>query len=280
MHARHRGWWAACLIAAAQVHAQTPATPDADALLDEDLVEKAAPVYDIELIVFAYAAGISGRNEDFAYEDTGREAVQLAREALLADPGPGFDDAFDTLVDELTDPIEQAVTEGLAIDPETGELIPVEGPRQLEFTPLPPETFRLADTSAAIERRGEFERLLHASWRQPVYGPDEETSLDLERVGQLPPELGGTASIYVTRFLHLKLDLALADTRAPISDTGTLIYKLDERRKMRSTELHFFDHPRFGALALISRYEVEEEPVYDDTDVLSPGGQPPAEPGG
>ncbi|MEL6949247.1 MAG: CsiV family protein [Pseudomonadota bacterium] len=280
MHARHRGWWATCLLAAAQVQAQTPATPDADALLDEDLVEEAAPVYDIELIIFAYADGISGRSEDFAYEDTGREAVQQARETLLADPGPSFDDAFDKLVEDLTDPIEQAVTEGLAIDPETGELMPVDGPRPLEFTPLPPETFRLADTSAAIERRGEFERLLHASWRQPVYGPDEETSLDLDRVGQLPPELGGTASIYVTRFLHLTLDLNLADTRAPITESGTLIYKMEERRKMRSTELHFFDHPRFGALALISRYEVEEEPVYDDTDVLSPGGQPAGQPGG
>ena len=276
MHARHRAWWAIGLLAAAQVQAQTPATPDpADALLDGEAVEEAAPVYDIELIVFAYADGISGRREDFAYEDTGREAVQLAREALLAEPEPGLDDAFDNLDEDLADPIEDAVTEGLAIDPETGERLPVDAPRPLEFTPLPPETFRLADTSAAIARRGEFERLLHASWRQPVYGPDEETSLDLARVVQLPPELGGTASIYVTRFLHLTLDLALADTRAPITDSGTLIYKMAERRKMRSTELHFFDHPRFGALALISRYEAEEEaPVYDDTDVLSPGGQP------
>ncbi|MEO0616862.1 MAG: CsiV family protein [Pseudomonadota bacterium] len=276
MHARHRGWWIALLLAAAQVQAQTPATPDpADASPENEAVEDAAPVYDIELIVFAYAGGISGRSEDFAYEDTGREAVRLAREALLAEAGPGFDGTVDELGNDLPDPIEEAVTAGLAIDPETGELIPADDPRPLEFTRLPPETFRLADTSAAIARRGEFERLLHASWRQPVYGPDEETSLDLGRVGRLPPELGGTASIYVTRFLHLTLDLALADTRAPVTESGTLIYKLAERRKMRSTELHFFDHPRFGALALISRYEAEEEaPVFDDTDVLSPGGQP------
>ena len=63
------------------------------------------------------------------------------------------------------------------------------------------------------------------------------------------------ASLYVTRFLHLKLDLDLAHIAAPAPDTDTLIYHLTERRKMRSTELHFFDHPRFGVLALISPVE-------------------------
>ena len=109
---------------------------------------------------------------------------------------------------------------------------------------------------------------MHTAWRQPVYGPEEETTLDLARVALLPSELGATASIYVTRFLHLKLDLALADRGALVTAPETLVYRLSERRKMRSTELHFFDHPRFGALALITPWEPEE--ALDDTDVLSP----------
>ena len=91
-----------------------------------------------------------------------------------------------------------------------------------------------------------------------MYGPEAETTLDLARVALLPPELGGTASIYVTRFL------AFADRGAPVTGPQTLVYRLSERRKMRSTELHFFDHPRFGALALITPWEAPEEGLEVD----------------
>lgn len=214
---------------------------DAPVLPEEMPLEEqvpAAPVYEIELIVFAYPDGISGRSEDFAYEDTGRAAVQAERELLLGEPPRSLGDLVDDL---LPDPA--AITRAA---------------RALEFMPLPREQWRLADTGAALERRDEYERLIHTAWRQPVYGPEEETTMDLARVALLPPELGGTASIYLTRFLHLKLDLALADYGAPMTAPETLVYRLSERRKMRSTELHFFDHPRFGALALITPWEPEE----------------------
>lgn len=225
---------------------------DAEGVAGEEAIE-AAPVYDIELVVFAYPGGISGRSEDFAYEDTGRAAVQAERERLLGDPdGGGFGRIIDDLLPDPAD-IRGAT-------------------RALEFTPLPREVWRLADTGAALERRDGFELLLHAAWRQPVYGPEEETTLDLARVGLMPQALGGTASIYLTRFLHLKLDLEFADRAAAATSPETLVYRLSERRKMRSTELHFFDHPRFGALALITPWESDD--AAGDTGGAEP--EPPA----
>ena len=241
--ARTAAWLTLALAGVGALAQNAPVAPD-DAALEAQV--PAAPVYEIELIVFAYPGGISGRSEDFAYEDTGRAAVQAERELLLgpSDDGLRLGDLVDDLLPSPVDITRAA--------------------RGLEFTPIPREQWRLADTGAALERRDGYERLMHAAWRQPVYGPEEETTLDLARVALLPPELGGTASIYVTRFLHLKLDLALADFGAPVTAPETLVYRLTERRKMRSTELHFFDHPRFGALALITPWEAPEEGLEED----------------
>ena len=133
---------------------------------------------------------------------------------------------------------------------------PPDEPLPLEYSPVDPSAYRLQDQYERMRNSRDYRPLLHVAWRQPVYDEANETTLALDRLGALPPSLAAIASIYVNRFLHLKLDLELAGgatlTTADGSPQST-IYRLNERRKMRSAELHFFDHPRFGALALISR---------------------------
>lgn len=69
------------------------------------------------------------------------------------------------------------------------------------------------------------------SQRQPV-PPDQ-------------PLLDGTVSLSVSQFPHLAVDLVFLD-----KDTG-LPVQLRETRRMRSGELHYLDHPRFGVLAQV-----------------------------
>ena len=209
-------------------------------------------------LLFAIAdLGPRDGREDFAYVDTGRAAVQAEREALLSAPlesptgdpyGAPATERPAGDADGRTPSADGTAGDERDDDPDAG----LDAHRPLEFQPLPTEQWRLAETADRLRRNGRFDTLVHTAWRQPVYGPDEETSLDLARIAAVPARLGGTASLYVTRFLHLKLDLDLAHLAAPAPGTDTLIYHLSERRKMRSTELHFFDHPRFGVLALIS----------------------------
>jgi len=62
-------------------------------------------------------------------------------------------------------------------------------------------------------------------------------------------------------YLHLGLELTL-----PAEETGT--YTLSQRRRVKINELHYFDHPRLGAVTLVTVPE----------DQPSPGEAPEASP--
>ncbi len=67
--------------------------------------------------------------------------------------------------------------------------------------------------------------------------------------------------MYRSRYLHLRLDLILQSdqTRAAASAAATPYiletelprFEMAQKRRMRSNEIHYFDHPRIGALAVI-----------------------------
>jgi hypothetical protein len=44
-----------------------------------------------------------------------------------------------------------------------------------------------------------------------------------------------------------------------------VLYRLDETRRMRSGELHYFDNPRFGVIARVTPYGSDESTSEDDT---------------
>ena len=55
-------------------------------------------------------------------------------------------------------------------------------------------------------------------------------------------------------------------------DTTTIKYNISEDRIFRNGELRYYDHPRFGVLARITRYEEEEiEALETDEMFLLPG---------
>ncbi len=230
-----------------------------DSLSPDEEAPPVIPVYEIELIVFEYVGGVRGSREDWSYVDTGREAAQLAQQAMLEEREAQR--VADTFSDQLTvdgaapiDPDGTAQEAGAELTPET-----IEQQRYpLEYMPVDRADYRLSEQTSKMRASRDYRPLLHVAWKQPVYDPLHETTLALDRLVDLPPTLAAEASLYVNRFLHLTLDLKLAETGTINDGTtalDTLVFQLKERRKMRSAELHFFDHPRFGALALISRTE-------------------------
>ncbi|MEO0576052.1 MAG: CsiV family protein [Pseudomonadota bacterium] len=204
---------------------------------DQDSAPEPDPIFDIEVIVFEYVSGVKGAREDWRYIDSGREAAQ-AEHTLKASAKTLDEPAQD-------DDVSGADTDVVEFKP-------------LTFEVLTDEQLRLDAQLTKLRNSRDFRPLIHTGWRQPIYASDNETTLDLARVARMPATLDGTASVYVSRFLHLTLALDLADNRVGGgTSTDSVIFSLDERRKMRSGELHFFDHPRFGALALISRTDTE-----------------------
>jgi hypothetical protein len=90
----------------------------------------------------------------------------------------------------------------------------------------------------------------------------------------------GTVLLYVSRFLHVELDVSYQDPLAPepvaVAGVGGLAevplkprYRLTAERSARSGELHYFDHPAFGVLLKIT-------PVRPDPNTTAAPGTRPA----
>ncbi|MEO0365059.1 MAG: CsiV family protein [Pseudomonadota bacterium] len=210
---------------------QDPAAAEAD---------EPAPEFEVEVIVFEYVSGAVGAREDWQYIDTGRDRVQAQIGAMQSQSALSFTDSDDnesSMEDEETEP--------------EGE------PKPLIWRPIASEQRNLTETFARMRNSRDYRPLLYAAWTQTVYGETDKTTLALDRVTNVPGGLNASASLYVERFLHLTLDLELAKPAGmkDPNDSGsrTVTYRLAEKRKMRSGETHFFDHPRFGAVALISK---------------------------
>ena len=100
-------------------------------------------------------------------------------------------------------------------------------------------------------------------------------------------ELSGTAAVTLRRYLHLKLDLQYnrlvadkdTDQVKAVYDSlesEYLSFDINETRRMRSKQPHYFDHPAFGVIALITpiektpqsnQLEIETLPIKDSNAV-------------
>ncbi|MFA7593929.1 MAG: CsiV family protein [Thiohalobacteraceae bacterium] len=121
-----------------------------------------------------------------------------------------------------------------------GGIRPLEGPLNLQAI------------AAAMRRSSGYRPLLHWRWRQPGWERGQALPIHiLAAAADGQPLLDGTISLALSRYLHLNADLIYADP-----SVGTPV-ALREVRRMRSGELHYLDHPRFGVL-------VQVDPVARD----------------
>jgi hypothetical protein len=126
--------------------------------------------------------------------------------------------------------------------------------------PLAPEELKLGNEYRRIRALSAYVPLVHAGWVQPGLPEDDATPFDLKTLGVLNPR--GTVRVHLSRFLHITLDLtyqapSAAPAAAGSSDGLDEIflapqYSLKATRNVRSSELHYFDHPAFGALVRVT----------------------------
>lgn len=121
-------------------------------------------------------------------------------------------------------------------------------PRQVEpgktIEPIESPDSKLAPAAAELAKGGNLRVLAHKSWTQ---GAEEKKDATPARIHTTGGQLDGTVHFYVSRFLHVDVDLQLLDPLAP-----GIAYHLTERRRIKSQETHYFDHPRFGLLLQVT----------------------------
>ena len=215
--------------------------------------------YTVEVIIFRYAQEVSSGSEIF----------------LPDEPEPVADDDplefSDVSVPDLPD----------AEPDEETELLP-----DTEFAMLAADDFQLEEAYGRLERLDAYEPLMHFGWTQATWPREQTEAIPLFRFGTPPPDLDGTLTLYLSRYLHLVVDLQLRAPETPAITQPTAAfrsvdafgeepalpthYRIQESRILKNGELRYYDHPKFGVLARVDRVEANEPP--EDGELL---GYPP-----
>ncbi len=113
-----------------------------------------------------------------------------------------------------------------------------------------PAGAKLAATLESLEKNRKYRVLAYAGWMQVPSAKNETKPVRISGSQARPGELDGAVTFYVSRFLHLDIDLRLrpADT----GDDNPVVYRIRESRRVKSQETQYFDHPRFGLLVRIT----------------------------
>lgn len=162
-----------------------------------------------------------------------------------------------------------------------------------EFTALPAGAYQLNNIQGGLAAARGYHVLFHRAWRQPAYDRARAVGYPVHTpAAGRHGSVSGTVTLLKERYLHLDVDLRMttgAAVTAPYADSpgSAPVYRLSERRRIRSGELHYFDHPRFGMIARVTPYvspenqaapEVAGEDAPEDTgDSREAEPAPPAD---
>ncbi len=111
---------------------------------------------------------------------------------------------------------------------------------------IPPAQFQLNDLKARLGASGAYQPIAHVAWSQTASSWGSRAGFTLPRLGVNVPGLSGLVYLERGSFLHLGVSLKYApDTRGPA-------YAFHELRRVRFFERNYYDHPAFGAIALVT----------------------------
>ena len=114
------------------------------------------------------------------------------------------------------------------------------------FPALAPTKFKLDGIAETLRRSRGYQPLAHFGWTQPGFQRGEAHYMSIDNLANSGSGLTGRVAVARGRYLHLTLDLALQP------QGSTERYYLRQTRRMRSTERHYIDHPKFGVIAVIT----------------------------
>jgi hypothetical protein len=216
--------------------------------------------FEVELVVFRHTQPGAGASETWP-ADPGRPAVEAARELdpaatvlapfmALPPTASRLSAQWDKLVKSpryeplgyfawLQPPLERGRSPAVRI---ASPLPPEKPPEQPPVPTLDPNAAPPAPAPST------------APAPAFAFAPDPDAPPAAPALPPLRTPLDGTATVGLQRYLYLALDLVFQPGDLPPLVDGTPMppFRLTETRRMRSKELHYFDHPLFGAIVLIT----------------------------
>ena len=247
--------------------------------------------YTVEVIVFTYEENVSVGTEIFPPDEPPPGADELDLGDLELDSqGVAIDvegNPIPEFTDTAADDVDTAAPDG-DIEAEGPELPAIEPVLMLA------DEFSMQRAHDQLERLDAYRPIMHTGWTQATLPPDESTPLELAYFGEAPAGLEGSFMLYLGRYLHLVVDLTLAAATGeppaaddepvlmfgddPVEydiglrvDTDGVFYRIQEDRIIKNGDVRYFDHPKFGVIAKVTRVE---EPEEDPEAEPEPGSTP------
>ncbi len=262
--------------------------------------EKQVRRYTVEMIIFEYADSAVSGSEIFMLDEIPLEdeLLPMTRPPVFSDPGMNsnadvpvaIDGAQFDEVDELEFLLPEEPEEEQVLEELPSHIL------QTQLKILDPEEHAMKDIFEKLTELGAYKPIMRAAWTQATFEKDQTIPIRLRRLGNAPLRLDGNLTLYLSRYLHLLVDLTIeaesersgsrydegiryyGDRRSSRNygygyeqPTTPVKFSIFEDRIFRNGELRYYDHPRFGVLARITRFE-EEELETDEMFLL------PAEP--
>lgn len=249
--------------------------------------------YEVELIVFAYTDPQALEAEQWPL----LEGIELPRDSLVALRLPS-DAPLAQSDDNLPAVGLRSAAAASAPAPDMPaayEILPADSlrlnaayqhlSRSAKTTPL----LHVAWRQPTLDEQHAPPVLLQDGMTEPLHAPSAaDAASDTAFVGPISPRLIGTVRVSVARYLHLAADLVYRQrvtqrAAEPVSDLELWYdrpyptlnepqgpayrlhqwqairgFEMQESRRMRSTKLHYLDHPMFGLLAVITPVQLPE----------------------
>ena len=126
----------------------------------------------------------------------------------------------------------------------------------------PPTDSALSAAATALEKTGRHHVLAHLRWQQSAEAKSVSKPV---KISNTESGLNGSLRFYLSRFLILDLNLALREAQSGgifsgASENSASVYRLNEPRRIKVSETHYFDHPKFGALVRVSPVKTTGQP--------------------
>ena len=158
-----------------------------------------------------------------------------------------------------------------------------------DFVPFVGDRLEFDTIIARLERLDAYAPLAHLGWIQPARQSGDAVPFKIEAANDGEFHITGSVTLYKKRYIHLQVDLEMEPTNpAPEAETDSnsrrqsetsfsrerndradrgplealdqaLVYRLNESRRIRGVDAHYFDHPQFGVIARIKEIKLDED---------------------
>lgn len=112
-----------------------------------------------------------------------------------------------------------------------------------------PASELFAQAAEKLRADEHFRILLQKRWVQKA-APRDQVDPVLMRTWD--NELDGVLRVYLSRFLHVEMNLAFHPATDAIGGPAGPTYVIRQERRIRSEQLNYFDHPKFGVLVQVA----------------------------